>query len=385
MKLGRDDRHDIEQSLPAAELAEMVRGASANGVRLVLQVLTTGRLTDRAIAAGDGRDAECEVSDVVRLMRVLGGVRDGTTDVDFESDHGGPLPCLVTPPAADGLRVLLTCLPDELLAAVYNRHRSALLERNVRTFLQFAGKVSKCIRDTLLNEPQRFLPYNSGLSATAREVNLTEGESGVGRIRSAVDFQIVNGAQTTASIAAAARRAKADLSDVVVPMKLTVVPASRIDELVPKISRYANTQNRVQDSDFSANEPWHVGVERLSRDTWPKPTEAAPRVARWFYKRSRGQYRDELAACGTTATRKRFRAENPPSQKLTKTDLAKYLSSWDQYPHVVSRGAQKCFLDFMQRLGSAARRHPKPEEFRRYVALAILFRRAERLRGEMDY
>ena len=82
----------------------------------------------------------------------------------------------------------------------------------------------------LLNEPQRFLPYNSGLSATAREVNLTEGESGVGRIRSAVDFQIVTGAQTTASIAAAARRAKADLSDVVVPMKLTVVPASRIDE-----------------------------------------------------------------------------------------------------------------------------------------------------------
>lgn len=385
VKLARANKHEIEDSLPAAELAAMIRDISQSNVRLVLHVLTTGRLTDRAISVNVDHDLECEMSDVVRLKRLLGGVRDGTTDVDFESEHGGALPCLVTPQTSDGLQVLLTCVPGAVLASIYDRHRAALLERNVRTFLQFAGKVNKGIRETLLNEPGRFLPYNNGLSATAREIDLTEGDGGIGHIRSAIDFQIVNGGQTTASIAAAARRDKADLSSVVVPMKLTVVPASRIDELVPKISRYANTQNRVQDSDFSANEPWHVGVERLSRGSWTRPTAAAPRGTRWFYERSRGQYRDELSACGTTASRRRYRAENPPRQKLTKTDLAKYLSSWDQLPHIVSRGAQKCFIEFMQRLGPESRQHPKPEEFHRYVALAILFRHTERLHGEMGY
>ena len=384
-KLAAGGRHDVEESLPAAELVRMVRDAPTNGVKLVFQILTTGRLTDRAVAAGGDHDTTCEVADITRLMRVCGGVRDGSTDIDFEADYGGPLPCLVTPPADDGLRVLLACVPGSTLAAIYNKHRSALLERNVRTFLQFAGKVNKGIRETLLNEPGRFLPYNNGLSATARSVDLIEGQGGVGLIGSVDDFQIVNGGQTTASIAAAARRDGADLSRVVVPMKLTIVPAERLDELVPKISRYANTQNRVQDSDFSANEPWHIGVERLSRDTWTRPTNDAPRGTRWFYERSRGQYRDELAAGATTAGRRRFRQENPATQKLTKTDLAKYLSSWDQYPHVVSRGAQKCFLDFMQRLGSDARRRPQPEDFQRFVALATLFRRVEQLHGEMGY
>lgn len=385
IRLAASGRHEIEESLPAAELAGMVRDAPANGVRLVLQVLTTGRLTDRAVSIGSEYDAACEVADLTRLMRVCGGIRDGSTDIDFEADHDGPLSCLIAPPADDGLRVLLTCVPGPTLAAIYNKHRAALLERNVRTFLQFTGKVNKGIRETLLTEPGRFLPYNNGLSATARSVDLVEGNGSVGSIRSVADFQIVNGGQTTASIAAAIRRDGADLSRVVVPMKLTIVPADRLDELVPKISRYANTQNRVQDSDFSANEPWHVGVERLSRDTWTKPTDDAPRGTRWFYERSRGQYRDEMTACGTTAGRRRFRQENPVAQKLTKTDIAKYLSSWDQYPHVVSRGAQKCFLDFMQRLGADARRRPKPEDFRRFVALALLFRRAERMYGEMGH
>ena len=103
-KLGRDDRHDIEQSLPAAELAEMVRGASANGVRLVLQVLTTGRLTDRAIAAGDGRDAECEVSDVVRRCGCSAASATGPpTSISSLTTATAPVP--LTPPAADGLRV----------------------------------------------------------------------------------------------------------------------------------------------------------------------------------------------------------------------------------------------------------------------------------------
>lgn len=170
-----------------------------------------------------------------------------------------------------------------------------------------------------------------------------------------------------------------------VAMKLTVVPKELLDGLVPQISRCANTQNRIQDSDFSANDPWHIAIERLSRSMWTPATSDAPRGSRWFYERSRGQYADALAASATPAGRRQFRAENPAAQKFTKTDLAKFVLSWEQHPAVVSRGAQKCFMFFMTRLAQAERRTLGEADFKRIAALGILFHCAENLYNRMGY
>jgi hypothetical protein len=325
-----------------------------------------------------------EVWDLTRLARVCGATGNGSIAIDFVERFGQPLPCLITPPDYEGVQVLLTRVPGQILADVYNDYRSALLERNVRSFLQFNGKVNKGIRDTLRSAPHRFLPYNNGLSTTASSVVLTESRDGTAQLCSLSDFQIVNGGQTTASIAAASRRDRVDLTQVIVPMKLTVVPADRLQGLVPQISKYANTQNRIQEADFSANAPWHVALERLSRSTWTGATPEAPRGTRWFYERSRGQYSDELSAQGTPAGRRKFRLENPGNQKFTKTDLAKFWMSWDQYPQIVSLGAQKCFGRFMESI-LPNRAEPDEAEFRRLVSLAILFRKAEALYGEMGH
>src|SRR5262249_25127591 len=285
--------------------------------------------------------------------------------------------------AADGLQVLLTCIPASILAEIYSIHRAALLERNVRSFLQFTGKVNKGIRATVLSEPQRFLPYNNGLSATAGEVVLDLLPGGIGQIRIVRDFQIVNGGQTTATLASCMRRDRADLAAASVAMKLTIVPRGLLDGLVPQISRCANTQNRIQDSDFSANDPWHITIERLSRNTWTRATPDAPRGTRWFYERSRGQYADALASCQTPAGRRQFRSANPWFRKFTKTDLAKFILSWDQYPNVVSRGAQKCFMYFESQMAHSPRGTPDEADFKKIVALGMLFRSAEKLYNEM--
>lgn len=386
VKLAQSGRiEDIDESQPAHELADLVRDAERNRHQIELFIVTTGIVSDRAAAAGAKGSLRREIWDLVRLDRICGDAGDGAISIDFVAEFGAALPCLVMPESPDGLRVLLTSIPGPVLAEIYNTHRTSLLERNVRSFLQFTGKVNKGIRSTLLNEPHRFLPYNNGLSATSGKVELEEHADGLGLLRAVHDFQIVNGGQTTASLASCARRDQADLSAVMVPMKLTVVPPALLDGLVPQISRYANTQNRIQDSDFSANDPWHIAMERLSRVTWTRPTPEAPRGTRWFYERSRGQYADGLAASQTQAGRRQYRTENPPSQKFTKTDLAKYLLSWDQMPAIVSRGAQKCFLAFMAQLGSTARTTPLEGDFRRVVALAILFHAAERLYGDMGY
>jgi hypothetical protein len=374
----------VEESQPVADLLRVLRASASQGQSVELHLITTGVVSDRAAAALSDSEIRREVWDLTRLVRICGSSSDGSITIDFEERFGQTLPCLVTKPDDEGVQVLLTRIPGQMLADIYNDYRSALLERNVRSFLQFNGKVNKGIRDTLKTAPHRFLPYNNGLSTTASSVVLTGVNNGTAQIRSLADFQIVNGGQTTASIAAASRRDKVDLEHVVVPMKLTVVPPERLQGLVPQISKFANTQNRIQEADFFANAPWHIALERLSRNTWTSSTPDAPRGTRWFYERSRGQYSDELAAQGTPAGRRKFRSENPGSQKFTKTDVAKYWLSWEQLPHTVSLGAQKCFGRFME---SVIPRRPEPDdaEFKRVVSLAVLFRTAESLYGEMGF
>ena len=139
---------------------------------------------------------------------------------------------------------------------------------------------------------------------------------------------------------------------VYVAAKLIEVDAGDVhDELVRNVSRYANSQNRISEADFSANDPFHVRLEELSRTTWAPPVGGSQRQTRWFYERARGQYQDARASQTTPARRRTFLAEHPTRQRFTKTDLAKFENTWGQLPHVVSRGAQKNFSDYMIRRG----------------------------------
>jgi hypothetical protein len=282
---------DLDEAQPAHELFRLIGDSLKEHRTIELHVVTTGTLTERAAAVDtDQRELRRDVWDLLRLQRVCGSSLAEGISVDFVSEHQTTVPCLATSKGGDGLQVMLACIPAKVLASIYNTYRARLLERNVRSFLQFTGKVNKGIRDTILNHPDRFLAYNNGLAATASRVDLEEVGTGLARIRAVHDFQIVNGGQTTASIASCARRDDADLSTVSVAMKLTVVPAAQVDGLVGLISKYANTQNRIQEADFSANHPWHIALERLSRSTWTAPMPDFPRGTRWYYERSRGQY-----------------------------------------------------------------------------------------------
>ena len=144
-------------------------------------------------------------------------------------------------------------MPGSVLADIYDRWGARLLEQNVRVFLQARGKVNKGIRITLENEPSMFFAYNNGITATAEEVEI-EDDGGRLSLRGMKNFQIVNGGQTTASIHAA-KRAKVDLSHTFVQMKLSVVSQELGTKLVPKISEFANSQNRVNAADFFLQPP----------------------------------------------------------------------------------------------------------------------------------
>ena len=106
---------------------------------------------------------------------------------------------------------------------------------------------------------------------------------------------------------------------------------------------------------------------------------ASQRQTRWFYERARGQYQDAKVAESTPAKRRVFSAEHPTRQRFSKTDLAKFENTWGQLPHIVSRGAQKNFSDYMIRLGERDRTVVDRAHFERLVAKAILFQTTERI------
>ena len=230
--------------------------------------------------------------DIDRLYRcVSSGKMRETIEIDFEEKFGVTIPCIEND-TSDKYSVYLAIISGELLALLYDEYRDRLLEKNVRSFLQVKGAVNKGIRDTLRDEPDMFLAYNNGISVTAESVDIVRDENGKPSIRSIRDMQIVNGGQTTASIFNAHHDKKivADLSKVFVQMKLSVITDPEdMDKIVPRISAFANTQNKVQVADFSANDPYHRRVEELSRTIWT-PAVNGLKPINWFYERARGQY-----------------------------------------------------------------------------------------------
>ena len=200
-----------------------------------------------------------------------------------------------------------------------------LLEQNIRTFLQFRGNINKGIRDTILREPHMFMAYNNGISATAESVKLNNDNNAIVSIK---DFQIVNGGQTTASIFQTRRKFKnADIDSVCVQLKLTVISdAAKKPEIVSRISRFANTQNKVSEADLSSNHPFHIEIENLSRKTWTTPSPGKNQ-SRWFYERARGQYNDELSKIDKPADQKKWLIRNPKTQQFAKEDLAMFYNT----------------------------------------------------------
>lgn len=321
-------------------------------------------------------------SNVWDLSRIQRFVSSGQTRedlvVDFAEEFGDPVPVLKASYDGAPLDSFIAVIPGTQLAAIYDKWEARLLEANVRSFLQARNKVNRGIRDTIRDEPTMFFSYNNGLTATAEAVEIADMGEGL-LLMSATNFQIVNGGQTTASIHAA--RKLDQLKDVFVQMKLTVVPPNLAEEIVPRISQYANSQNKVNAADFFANHPFHIRMQEFSRRVLAPAGDSSYRETKWFYERARGQFADERAR-RSISERKRFDAEFPRLQFFTKTDLAKFENSYRCKPHVVSFGAQKNFAELARVIGEEWGRSDAGFDevwFKRLIAKAIIFKNLERL------
>lgn len=362
------------------------------GLRQVNFFLTSERvLSDRFQGVPDatigGVPATFHIWDMARFQRQSSSRgRKEPLDIDFIEMFGDGISCLPANLGSDSYQSYLIVMPATILAQLYDTFSARLLEQNVRTFLQARAKVNQGIRTTILREPQMFFAYNNGITATAQKVEtrVTAGALQVVRI---TDLQIVNGGQTTASLFHTQRRDNANLSEIFVQMKLSVIDSEQSETVVPRISEFANTQNRVNAADFFSNHPFHVRMAEFSRRIWAPAPQGAQRETKWFYERARGQYADEQAKL-SRGEQRRFKAEYPKPQMFTKTDLAKFENVWDDHPKWVNLGAQKNFARYAVRIGdewSKSAAGFSQLYYQRLIARAILFRRAEKLVSEQRW
>ncbi len=320
-----------------------------------------------------------DLFDLQRLFRILG---KGRTREDIElvlEDAGQALPCLEAHKTTESYQAYLAAVPGELIADVYERYGTRLLELNVRAFLGVRGKktVNAGLRETILKAPGDFLAFNNGIVATVDSVETGADDNGVVGLKRVTGLQIVNGGQTTASLYRARRVDRASLDGILVPVKFIHVQGADLERMVASISRSANSQNTVQPADFSANDPVHVKLEKLANDTWCPDGRS-----KWFYDRARGAYEAAQDRAGATRERqRRFLAEYPKEKRFSKIDLAKYINAWECQPHLVCYGGQKNFQGMMQRLKELGRGSDDVDLawFKSMIASAIIFRAAHKV------
>lgn len=340
---------------------------------------TSDRIRDWPEQVVGGIPAEFHIWDIGRFFTAYASQsgRDVLT-VDFTSFVKGGLPCLPASLNLSEYSGYLCVLPGPALAQIYEKYGSRLLEGNVRAFLGKDRAVNKGMRNTILTAPEMFFAFNNGIAVTAKSIQIDNTDAGL-RIQSAEDLQIVNGGQTTASLAFARRKDGADLSKIFVQMKLSVVDEDRSGELISNISRYANSQTKVADSDLFSNHEFHRKMEELSRRLRAPARAGSQRTSSWFYERAKGQYRIETSKM-SPAEKVRFESDNPRRQLITKTDLAKIENSWRQLPHEVCKGAEKSFGLFSKYVVTEWERQPlqfNDDYFRTVVAHTIVFREIE--------
>lgn len=376
-------RDSLNEVSPAFQVSDLIITTWSQVTKVKLILVSNRHYTSRddAVKLAELGDVPVtwSVWDLARFERFdrSGQAREDMV-IDFARDFGGALPALKASQAGAALESYLMIVPGLQLAAIYDRWGARLLEANVRSFLQARAKTNKGIQKTIRDEPELFFPYNNGLSATADAVSCVQTAEGL-TIAAISNLQIVNGAQTTGTIHSGLKSAKDQLRQVFVQMKLTVVLAERSEGIVPKISEFANTQNKVNAADFFSNHPFHVRMEQFSRSVIFTAREGERHDSKWFYERSRGQFINARGRL-TLAQQKKFDLEFPKTQLFSKTDLAKYEFSATGQPHVVSRGAQKNFAEFAKDIGEAwAKSDAKYDElwYRRLIARALIFRRLE--------
>ena len=297
------------------------------------------------------------------------------------------IPCIKAQLGTSTYDSYLAVIPGEFLADIYDDYSSHLLESNVRSFLSFRGAINKGIRGTILNCRDKFFTYNNGISATAKSIECKYFEGEGLLITSFTDLQIINGGQTTASLASTRIKDGASLKNIYVQMKLTVVKEEN-PEFVRNIAKYANSQNKVTSADLNSNHPYYTRIEDFSRKIYAPAVNGNPYQELWFFERARGQYEQPMIKMTTQKQREDYQKIRPKEKKFTKTDLAKFINSANMQPYYVSWGADvnsTKFQEQLEKLWDKDNSVYNEYYYKELIGMAIIYKSLEQIISKQEW
>ena len=306
----------------------------------------------------NGKPLEINIWNLERFYEKEKSFSSDPIVIDFRNDYScDGIPCIKGNIGENlGYEAYIAIIPGKLLSEIYIEHGSKVLEGNVRAFLGTSGSksVNSGIRRTINNDPDKFFTYNNGIATTAADVE-TEEKDGQLYITKIVDLQIINGGQTTASLAEAVlKKTNPELNGIFVPMKLTVIDDRETenedgvrfyDQMVQNIAKYANSQNKVTAADLFSNDPFHIWMEKMSKKIFAPAIHYSVPTG-WYYERSRKRYEQEQFKLKSETDRKRFRAKYPKEQLITKEQLGMYLTTMKEQPNIVAKGKNFVIKEF---------------------------------------
>lgn len=346
-----------ELSNPATQLAINIRKNLSYINKLHLIIISTNKMSKfvKTTELPDHKIGELNLKvdlDIVGIENIyntmLPTFKKEPIEIETKDFNCEGIQCIKADIGTDEYQAYLAIVPGQFLCDIYKKYGPRLLESNVRSFLNVRGAVNKGIRGTILNNRDKFFTYNNGISTIAKNID-TKYVSNKGLyITKFVDFQIINGGQTTASLASADIKDKAPLDNIFVQMKLTILNDDDADWTY-NISKYANSQNKVTAADLNSNHQFYIRMEDFSRKIYAPMVNNQTYQTLWFFERARGQY-DQPKMSKTKSERAAYEKINPKSQKFTKTDLAKYLNASYMKPYDVAWGAEVNLTRFQTEL-----------------------------------
>lgn len=381
--------NDLEETDPGYIIAEYINDYE-RGIENIRVLLLTNKETVPEIPESIKIDKIAVKFDVWDLERICQSLYQNKSHEDlvirFQNKYNNPLKMIKVKQETNVYDCYIGVISGQCLAEIYRDEGQKLIEKNVRSFLQATGKINQGIKKTLIEEPEMFMTYNNGISTTAKSIVIDEEKSDDDFvvIKEIVDWQIVNGGQTTASIHNALQTG-VDISQVNVQIKLTVIrEQSKTEEMVGFISKYANSQNKINMSDFSANDPYHIEMARLSEKIYV-PSENGKSTLRWYYERARGQYMVDVNRQPTPAAKKKFKEVSTKSMCISKTVAAKCMMAWMRYPNVVSKGLETNFIEFSAMIKNGEVPEPSQESYISMISKVILFKECDKLVAKQNF
>ena len=381
--------NEVEETDPGYIIAEYISDYERE-IENIKVVLLTNKETVPEIPNSIKIDKISVKFDVWDLERICQSLYKNKSYEDlvirFQNKYNNPLKMIKVKQDTSVYDCYIGVISGQCLAEIYRDEGHKLIEKNVRSFLQAPGNINQGIKRTLIEEPEMFMTYNNGISTTAKSIIIDEEKSDEDFIviKDIVDWQIVNGGQTTASIYNALQTG-IDISSVNVQMKLTVIKEqSRAEEMVGFISKYANSQNKINMSDFSANDPYHIKMARLSEKVYV-PSENGKSTLRWYYERARGQYMVDVNRQPTPAAKKKFKEVSPKSMCISKTVAAKCMMAWMRYPNIVSKGLETNFIEFSTMIKKGEVPEPSLNSYISMISKVILFKACDKLVAKQKF